>query len=87
MTDRGDSCYYAYPLYQIQITTKKNCYTFEVGEADDYFDAEEIALEYIKLNEEPELHHYYTVNAKCGIGRTNLPGVNRFTKTRELENE
>ena len=84
MTDR-----YSYPLYQVQITTKKNCYTFEVGEVGDYFTVEELALEYIKLNEEPELDNfsYYTVNAKCGIGRTNLPGVNRFTKTRELENE
>lgn len=81
---------YSYPLYQIQITTKKNCYTFEVGEVDDYFaTAEEIAREFIKLNEEPELDRfsYWTVNAKCGIGRTNLPGVNRFTKTRELEND
>lgn len=78
---------YSYPLYQVQITTKKNCYTFEVGEVDDYFaTAEEIAKEFIKMNEEPNLE-YYTVNTKCGIGRTNLPGVNRFTKTRELENE
>ena len=72
---------FRYPLYQVQITTKKNCYTFEVGEVDDYFaTAEEIAREFIKMNEEPSLE-YYTVNAKCNIGRTKLPGVNSITKS------
>ena len=65
-----------YTLYQIQLETRKNIYSFEVGTNE--FDAREWAEAYLANEEDFGPFH---IGGHCRIGESDIEGVVEFRKT------